>query len=215
MDYRPSVAAPHEPEVMPGALAVFEADVRGIETQFDAPWSVVRRERLADVLEGWRRWLDDLRWDDLVASDRADALLLENLIKARREALAQERRRFEEMAPVCPFVADLVALLDQRRLLADEPPQATAHRLDAACRVLQETRRALEMDLESAERTTLPRPTVANRAARALDAVKEALDKCRAVRKQKEETLKQAQEQLRAVLTARQEAEAFTLGLVN
>ncbi len=182
MDYRPSVAAPHEPEVMPGALAVFEADVSGIETQFDAPWSVVRRERLADVLEGWRRWLDDLRWDDLVASDRADALLLENLIKARREALAQERRRFEEMAPVCPFVADLVALLDQRRLLADEPPQATAHRLDAACRVLQETRRALEMDLESAERTTLPRPTVANRAARALDAVKEALDKWRGFR---------------------------------
>jgi hypothetical protein len=45
--------------------------------------------------------------------------------------------------------------------------------------------------------------------------VKEALDKCRAARKQKEDALKQAQEQLRAVLTARQEAEAYSMGLVN
>lgn len=45
--------------------------------------------------------------------------------------------------------------------------------------------------------------------------LKEALDKCRAARKQKEDALKQAQEQLRAVLTARQEAEAYSMGLVN
>ena len=45
--------------------------------------------------------------------------------------------------------------------------------------------------------------------------LKDAVEKCRAGRKQKEDQLRQAQDQLRAVLSARQEAIAFMMGLVN
>jgi hypothetical protein len=45
--------------------------------------------------------------------------------------------------------------------------------------------------------------------------VKAALDRYRAVRKEKEATLTKAQEDLRQVLSAKQEGEAVVLGLVN
>ncbi len=120
--------------MLPAWIVEFDADRKALESLFDAPYSPTRRSRLAALLEAWQDRLDALTWGELPYSDRVDALLLDRLLVAERSRLSLEKRRYEEMEPLCPYVKDLIELLDERRLLHDLEPRVAAETLHRAQR---------------------------------------------------------------------------------
>jgi hypothetical protein len=171
--YTPEVIAPTEAEIMPAALAIFSADMEGIGRLFDAPYSIERSRRSAEVLDAWSVWLDGLQWSALCPSDHLDAALLQNLIAAERNRLNHERARLAEMATFCPFITDLIGILDERRLTEFGEPKHLADRLSKGADGCDALRRRIETPSESGNGK--PTPAVANRAAALLTELKKAL----------------------------------------
>jgi hypothetical protein len=132
------------PDRMPAVLTRYRADREALERRFTAPWSARRRERLRGFLEAWQEALEGLPFDEFARSDRVDWLLLRALLSHDLRHLEREERQFAEMEPLIPFAADLIALEDERRELADAEPGAMAERLYRAREALVKRRKELE-----------------------------------------------------------------------
>lgn len=165
---------------MPEIVTRCRADRDCLQRLWSAPYSPRGRERLRAFWSEWRETLDDLPFDELSRADRVDWIALRTLIEGERRRLDREERQFAEMEPLLPFAADLIALEDERRSLADvDAPQATfaraaAERLDRAAGQIRDLQGRLKA--ERAAAGTGPGPTLAHRAAETLDAVGKALE---------------------------------------
>lgn len=180
MSYEPADLRSLPVSRIAAALAVFEADRRGIQEQFDAPWSPERGRRYEALLDAWERWLHAVEWHDLSPIDRADAILFGNLIAAERAELDLDRSRLAEMASLCPFSVDLVRLLDEWRLMDDLDPARAAERLHAALCAIRETQRSCgEVSSEARAAPAGRAAAVANRASQLMADLKLGLERWR------------------------------------
>lgn len=174
----PTIIQEFEPssDRMPAFLSRYKADRDSLERLYTAPYSPLRRQHLSDFLKEWHALLDALPFEALTHSDRADWVLFRNLLASERRGIDREAQRFTEMEPLLPFASDLIALEEARRRLEEFDPAAIAGRLDRAGTLLRQTRAGLEAKIKAGELAELPRPTVANRAAKLLDDLKESLN---------------------------------------
>jgi len=161
---------------MPAVVARFQADRDSIGRRHATPYSTPCWGRTRRFLVDWQQALESVPFGDFPRSDRLDWLLLRNTLARELRRLDRGEARFEEMQPLMPFISDLVALEDERRERGDTDPEAIAERLAEAIRLVAETRAALQAKLGAGEPNAGARPAVANRAAGALDRVREALE---------------------------------------
>jgi hypothetical protein len=161
---------------MPALLQRFQADRGSLERLFSAPYSARRRERLADFFATWNEALNALPFAELTLADQVDAILFRRYLDAETRLLYREAERFAEMEPLLPFATELIALEDARRRLEDAEPSEVAETLDRQLARLRTERESLEAALKVTDETaTLPKPTVAFRAAETLERIRTSL----------------------------------------
>jgi hypothetical protein len=146
--------------------------VRSLVDEGRDPLLAPRRDALRRAfLADWTARLDALDPTALDQDDRLDRLLLRRHLGMQAKALDFERQRQAEIAPLLPGYAELVGLFEARRDLV----QAEAR---TAADVLESVRAALAADaptLEAALAAGRFSPTLALRAARHADGLREAL----------------------------------------
>ena len=111
------------------AIERFREDRRTILRYEDQPLSTARSERLTRFD---RRWLDDLEGVDFESLDRdgqVDAMLFRSLLKSELRGLEIAETRREEIAPLVPFAAKIVALQAARERIEPIDPKALATEL--------------------------------------------------------------------------------------
>jgi len=147
----------------------FQADREALNHLLTTPWSPVRREKFREFYQSWQTTIDRIPFDCLSPTDRADWVLLNNLLVTELRNIGKEEARWAEMEPLLPALLDLIALEDERRQLVDIDPVQIAERLDSALTAIRYRRRESETDLEAGREVA--RTTVANRAAQTLASV--------------------------------------------
>lgn len=168
--------------VMPPVVARYAADREALERRLSAPWSPVRASALRDLASAWSEAVQRIDFGALDADDRADCVLFERLLAMDLEGLQREARWWDETAALVPFAADLIALLDERCLLDDQPARDAAGRLHAAAEAALALQREIERPHTAGEARVPDAPSVAARAARTLDKLRGALAGWRAFR---------------------------------
>ncbi|MCX6380178.1 MAG: DUF885 family protein [Armatimonadetes bacterium] len=147
----------------------FQADREALNHLLTTPWSPIHREKFREFYQSWQTTIDRIPFDCLSPMDRADWVLLNNLLVTELRNIGKEEARWAEMEPLLPALLDLIALEDERRQLVDIDPVQIAERLDSALTAIRYRRRESETDLEAGREVA--RTTVANRAAQALASV--------------------------------------------
>jgi hypothetical protein len=118
----------------------------------------------------WRARLDAIDFDGLPRSEQVDWLILDNQVRRDLARVALDRAKEAETAPLIPFKAPLVELLEARAVRALPDPRAASEVLHQAKRDIEAAREANDAseDLEVSG-------AVARRAASQLRTVRSAL----------------------------------------
>ncbi len=132
------------PDRLPALIARFQVDQDCLHRLLQVPYSAVRRERLRRFLECWRQTCEQITFDTLTRSDRADWLLLRSRLDADVRELDQEERGLAIAASLLQFADSLVALEERRLALEDVEAEAAAETLDRADTQVQEICTALK-----------------------------------------------------------------------
>ena len=147
---------------MPDLLMEHHADRESLERRYSAPDSPTRWERFTDFFGEWLEILDDYRSDNLSPSDRVDQFLFQRYLQSELTAIAEEERRFAEIASLVPFADALIALDEARRRHQAIDSPAAAEMLNSALRQIVETEATLKARAGKGE---LPTPVQTYRAA--------------------------------------------------
>jgi uncharacterized protein (DUF885 family) len=150
----------------------FEADRHCLERKYPLALSGIRRARLRQFFAGWQAALDSLDFETLGQDDRIDFLLFRNHLRHQLRRLEIDSARAAETAPLLPFLAPLLGLEEQRQKMEWVQPEAAAALLDAAEKQIRQAQHALDAD---AEAKSAWKPSVANRAAEAVETLRHAL----------------------------------------
>lgn len=147
---------------MPAILARFASDRAAIERRWPNSASQGRHTHLEAFFQTWRTALEELPFESFTRADKLDWLLFRNLLTRETERLSRSQVERDEIATLIPFVAPLTALDDARR--SHEPVDA-----EAAASVLADALATLP------EKPTDLKPTLALRAAKVTESVRETL----------------------------------------
>lgn len=147
----------------------FRADREALARLWNAPWSPSRRDKFKVFYQEWRESLHNIPFNSLSPADRADWVLLQNLLDAELRNLEKEAARWAEMEPLLPEMRDIIALEEERQRLLDIDPAQIAERLDAALVALKRRRKEIEACMNAG--AEIASAAVANRAAKALASV--------------------------------------------
>jgi len=158
----------------------YEADLGSLRRFDDAPLSDRRLERERAFYESWLQNTDEIEVGALDLEGRIDLTLFRNHLHHELRAVVHERRRREEMNPLLPFAQAIVAFHEAQRDLAPADPPAAAATLTTLERSVTELQQSLAREIESLKEQSNTRPvhlkpTVANRAARAVDDLQRSL----------------------------------------
>lgn len=170
-------------------VALFGTDEQSVERFWWIDVSPARIARLREFHAEWERRLEAVDFDRLGVAGRIDAILLRNHLAAEGRALARAEARMAEMASLLPFRERLVALEEARWRGSKGDAQESATALDAVVAEIDTLRKRLQAGLkpkdetaaENAASTNPPpellaiRPSVALRAAGAIDGIRRAL----------------------------------------
>lgn len=166
----------------PSALLTqrFATDAEELRQAYGLPCSGAWLDRQDAHLAAWQGAVSGRFDAKAAASERADAVLLRDHLRRRREEIVHERRRLAETLALAPFAADLVELESARRRLESPAARDAATRLDAAKRAVDAIRAQVEKGAGTSAGTPAadalaPTPVAALRAARDLDALRAML----------------------------------------
>ena len=152
----------------------YEADRNSLERKYPSALSAIRRERLTRFFAGWQAALESLDFDALSHDDQIDYLLFHNHLRHQSRRLEIEALRSDETAPLIPFQATLLGLEEQRQRMEWIQPETAADLLDRAEKQIRQVQQDLEANPAARSHW---KPTVANRAAAAVESLRNAL-KC-------------------------------------
>ncbi|HSH46719.1 MAG TPA: DUF885 family protein, partial [Longimicrobiales bacterium] len=152
----------------------FREDDGALRRRYDAPWSAEARDRMRRFYTGWRDELRALDFDALDAGSRIDWLLLDYELRYRLSEADRMDGLFDEMTPLVPFAADLVALHEARRRMEPVDGRETAALLAAIPERVADARSSLDAALAGDD---APSRVVGLRAAQALSATRRSLDR--------------------------------------
>lgn len=104
----------------------YTRDRRALESFYWIGLAPARRARLAEFDEEWRARLVELLYAELDAEARLDFHLLRSALDGSAAARALAEQRQAEMAPLLPFLDELVGLEEERWRIAPLEPRAAA-----------------------------------------------------------------------------------------
>lgn len=160
------------PSKLQPVMARYEADRHSLERKYPLTLSTIRRSRLQSFLTDWQAALESVDFAALLHSDQADYLMFQNHLRHQRRRLEIEAGRAAETAALTPFLADLLGLEEQRQRMDWVQPDAAATLLNKAEKQIRQVQSELAADLEV---KSAWKPTVANRAADAVETLRNAL----------------------------------------
>jgi len=160
------------PGKMRSIMERYEADRHSLERKYPLVLSPVRQERMRQFYAGWEKALETLDFATLAHDDQIDYLLFQNRLRHQQRRLEIEAGRAEETAPLVPFQAGLLSLEEQRLQMKWVQPETAATLLDAAEKQIRQVQRDLLADPQA---KSTWKPTVANRAADAVETLRIAL----------------------------------------
>jgi len=148
----------------------YRADRGALERGFPFEGSPARDLRLSAFEQETRSALDALDFGELDPEARIDWILLANQIERERARAGQRAERREEMAPLLPFAARILALVEGPRGVAPLDAEQAAAEVDRLKTALSDARK------QAGELTKTLKKSVANRAAGAADGLRGALE---------------------------------------
>jgi hypothetical protein len=142
-------------------------DRAAILRRYEVQYSPARLERLKRFYGDWQRRLSDVDFKALNHEGQIDYVLLRNRLTYDAEMLAQDERRWKEIASLVPFADRLRALQEARHGRQRVDPRAAAETLAQTADEVTRLTAALTDTARSAGTNSKPAmtPAVANRAA--------------------------------------------------
>ncbi|MGC8640507.1 MAG: DUF885 family protein [Isosphaeraceae bacterium] len=188
----PTAAFAAPPADMEAVIEEYEADLNSVSRFYDLPWSVNRFDRLDRLQHDWQGGLARVDFDQLDQHGRVDWLLLRAKTQSELDDQALDRRRLVEMAELLPFRGGIQALEEARWRLEPLDSAAAAARLSRIPDQIKQLRERIDRGRKEAatekkpsarqEKTPpkdtpplKPSPSVALRAARAVESLRRSL----------------------------------------
>jgi uncharacterized protein (DUF885 family) len=151
----------------------YSADRGAVSRYFSLPWSGATEAALRTFYGAWMRALEKLDFEKLPLDGRVDYILFRNLLERELDRLDNGARRNAEIRPLVPFEQAIASLHDARQRIEPLDPAKAANALDEIRRAAAALSARIPKDARDA--LPRPRPTAANRAARAVESMRETL----------------------------------------
>ena len=162
------------PSRMRGFIERYRQDLGSVERFYSAPTSPARSARLAQLNSDWLSSLRKLQFESLNHDEQVDYLLLQSHLQYQLDELKRVDRQREEMATLLPFAKTISDLEDARRRLETLDPAKTAALLDDLAKRIAAAQKLAEENLRN-EKASKVKKTVANRAARTIEQLRNTL----------------------------------------
>ncbi|MBI3417150.1 MAG: DUF885 family protein [Verrucomicrobia bacterium] len=171
--------APTDPtlSVMRDVIEQFSTDLGALERFYNLRISETRSAVLRKFYEDQSRRLGAIDFGALDQDGRIDYLLLKARLKADSRQLDHDQKRVAETASLIPFAAPILQLEEARRRMEPiDSPRSAKILADIATQIAK-TQSELEKQLKSEKdaASTAPNKVLANRAARIVDELRQAL----------------------------------------
>lgn len=165
-------ALKESPGKMRAVMERYDADRHSLERKYPLILSPIRRERLQRFFADWQTALKTIDFTALNQGDQADYLMFDNHLRHQRSRLEIDAARAHEIAALVPFQMSLLGLEEQRQKMEWVQPEEAAALLDSAEKQIRKVQSDLQSDPEAKTRW---KPTVTNRAADAVEILRNAL----------------------------------------
>jgi uncharacterized protein (DUF885 family) len=158
------------PSRLRGVIEKFGEDYGTLNRLNTAPTSATRSAKFAELYNERLAYLAQLDFNSLNHDEQVDYLLFKNYLEHEQKELARYQAQLEEMAPLVPFSKTISDLEDSRRRLESVDPAKIAALLNGLAASVTATQKSVEEN-----NTPRPKRTVANRAARTVQSLRNTL----------------------------------------
>lgn len=158
------------PSGMRGVIERFQEDHGILNRFYSAPTSPNRSTRFRQLYTDELAVLAKLNFDALNHDEQVDYVLFKNYLEHQQKELARQDAQFAEMDSLVPFAGTISDLEDTRRRLETVDPAKIAAALNDLAKRIADTQRSFE-----SAATPKPKRTVANRAARTVNGLRNTL----------------------------------------
>src|SRR5688500_6649508 len=176
--FLPSRARADDPSVAPMRAVIdrYAEDRGALSRTYSQPLSSARRERMGRFLDERSKALGAVDFDKLDQAGKVDYLLLRNELRFQQKQLAHRQKELDEVAALLPFAQPIVELELARRRVEEMDSAKAAKALTEVKRHAEEVRKSLEQKLgRGGGKSDVPSPVLANRAAAAVDELRDTL----------------------------------------
>jgi len=153
-----------------GVIEKFDEDFGALNRLNTAPTSPNRSAKFAGLYAERLAYLAKLDFNSLNYDEQIDYLLFKNYLEHEQKELARYQSQLAEMAPLIPFAKTISDLEDSRRRLESVDPAKIAALLNGLAAAITATQKSVEEN-----KTPKPKRTVANRAARTVQSLRNTL----------------------------------------
>jgi uncharacterized protein (DUF885 family) len=158
------------PSRLRGVIEKFNEDYGTLSRLNTAPTSANRSSKFAELYGERLSYLNSLDFNSLNHDEQVDYLLFKNYLEHEQKELTRYNAQLEEMAPLIPFSKTISDLEDARRRLESVDPAKIAALLNDLAAQITATQKSVEEN-----KTPKPKRTVANRAARTVQSLRNTL----------------------------------------
>jgi uncharacterized protein (DUF885 family) len=162
---------------MRATLERYSVDRGSLSRFYTAPFSPARHARMKQFYTEWLNSLGKVDFDRMSQGGQVDYILFRNHLEYELRQLDIEEKKRQEMEPLIPFAAEMVAFEETRRRMDPIDSAKVASLLTRLARQIDETRRAVEAGLRAETRpgAIKAKKTVANRGAAAVGSLRNML----------------------------------------
>lgn len=165
----------HSSSLLRSLIQNYEADRRALERTRELFVSPARIERLRRFYREQAAALESVPFDTLDRDSRVDYTLLRSRLVFELAELDRDAAQVAEMQPWLPFVTPVLKLVEATRGVGPLDMPATAKNVAGLGQAVEAARKDLETAVKDKAASKTPSKVVANRLARTLDELREAL----------------------------------------
>ncbi|HEV7643746.1 MAG TPA: DUF885 family protein [Pyrinomonadaceae bacterium] len=158
------------PSRLRGVIENFDEDYGALNRFYSAQTSPNRLARFRQLYADYLSILSKTDFDTLSHDEQVDHLLFKNYLDHEQKELARFEAQLKEMDALIPFALTISTLEDSRRRLETLDSAKTADTLNTLARQITDRQKNFEN-----ARSSWPKPTVANRAARTVAGLRSTL----------------------------------------
>ena len=157
-------------QAMPALMQRMQLDYASLDLLYTVKNGPARARQMQLFYTQWRAALDTLPFDSYGVEDRIDFVMTRNQIDFELRELAAQQKRFDEAAPLVPFVRPLVEMMEARRTMQAQDGAASATQLHKALEAVRKAQEALLAGADLNAKKPMASRSMANRATQILAA---------------------------------------------